>query len=199
MSLQNGWIKMARKIPERPQVYQLKVAMNSIEPIIWRRILVNGDINLYKLHKVLQAVMGWEDYHLHIFNVDDVTYAIPSPEDPWPRETKNEKRARLNDVVPDELGSLEYVYDLGDNWHHTIVVEKILSSDEGLERSVCLEGKRSAPPEDCGGVGGYQKFCEAISNSRHPEHDYYLEWVGGAFDPEKFDLDEVNSLLSKVR
>ena len=190
---------MARKIPERPQVYQLKVTMKEIRPHIWRRILVNGDINLYKLHKILQVVMGWEDYHLHIFELNDITYAIPSPEDPWPRETKNEKRARLNDVVPDEQDSLEYIYDMGDNWCHTIVVEKILSSDEGLERPVCLDGKRSAPPEDCGGVGGYQDFRKAISNPRHPEHDDLLIWAGGAFDPNRFDLDEVNRLLSKVR
>jgi hypothetical protein len=199
MSLQKGWIEMARKIPERPQVYQLKVTMKGIKPLIWRRILVSGDINLYKLHKVLQVIMGWENYHLHIFELDGITYAIPSPEDPWPMETKNEKRARLNDVLPEEQDRMEYVYDLGDNWHHAIVVEKILSSDEGLERPVCLDGKRSAPPEDCGGVGGYEDFCKAIINPRHPEHDYLLKWVGGEFDPERFDLDEANRLLSKIR
>ena len=190
---------MATKIPEYPPVYQLKITLDGIIPPIWRRILVYGDVKLYKLHKILQAVMGWENYHLHLFNVDDVIYAYPSPEDPWPMKTKNEKRARLADVAPEEKTEIGYEYDLGDSWKHTIVVEKILYPHDGLECPVCLEGERSAPPEDCGGKSGYKTFLEAISDPNHPDHDWMLEWVGGEFDPERFDLENINKLLAKVR
>lgn len=189
---------MAIEIPEYPPVYQLKITLDGIMPPIWRRILV-GDVTLYKLHKILQAVMGWENYHLHRFTVDNVIYAYPSPEDPWPMETKNEKRARLSLVAPDEKTRFDYEYDLGDSWKHIILVEKILFPQEGLERPVCLEGKRSAPPEDCGGTSGYDAFLKAISDPTHPDHDWLLEWAGGEFDPERFDLAEVNRLLGKIR
>jgi hypothetical protein len=114
-------------------------------------------------------------------------------------DTKNERRARLSDVVQDEKTRFDYEYDLGDSWHHIILVEKIRYPEEGLERPVCLEGKRSAPPEDCGGTSGYRTFLKAISNPKHPEHESLLVWAGGEFDPERFDLDKVNGLLVKIR
>jgi hypothetical protein len=190
---------MATKNPERPTVYQLKVTLDDIRPPIWRRILVNGNATLYKLHLILQAVMGWENYHLHLFTIGDVVYAYPSPDDPWPIKTSDERQAKLFKVAPLEKIRFKYEYDLGDSWNHTILVENILFPEKNLEHPVCLKGKRSAPPEDCGGIGGYHDFCKAISNPRHPEHDNLLEWAGGEFDPERFDLDQINGLLGKIR
>jgi len=86
---------VGRKESEPVSVYQLKVTLEDIEPPIWRRILVKGDVTLSKLHRIIQLAMGWEDYHLHEFMVGEECYAIPSPEDPWPMEMKNEKRAKL--------------------------------------------------------------------------------------------------------
>src|SRR5271157_3299373 len=93
---------VVQKKPEAVPVYQLKVSLNDIKPPIWRRIQVRGDVTLFKLHKVLQAAMEWEDYHLHQFIVGEDYYAIPSPDDPWPMETKNEKRAKLFQIAPAE-------------------------------------------------------------------------------------------------
>ena len=78
-------------------------------------------------------------------------------------------------------------------------MEKILHPEGELEHPVCLAGKRSRPPEDCGGIGGYYRFLEAISDPKHPEHEDMLDWAGGEFDPERFDKEEVNRLLSKIR
>lgn len=80
-----------------------------------------------------------------------------------------------------------------------LLVEKILYPEEGLECPICLEGERSAPPEDCGGKSGYEAFLKAISDITHPDHDWMLEWAGGQFDPEKFDRDNINKLLAEVR
>ena len=180
-------------------IYQLKVTLEDIKPPIWRRIQVRGDVTLFKLYKILQAAMEWEDYHLHQFIVGEDYYAIPSPEDPWPMETKNEKRAKLFQVAPVEKARFIYEYDFGDSWRHKILVEKILPPERDLEHPICLAGKRSRPPEDCGGIGGYYEFLEAISDPKHPEHEDMLDWAGGEFDPERFDKDEVNRLLSKIR
>jgi hypothetical protein len=188
-----------KKEPGPIPIYQLKVTLEYIKPPIWRRIQVRGDVTLFKLYKILQAVMGWEDYHLHQFIVGEDYYAIPSPEDPWPMETKNEKRAKLFQVAPVEKARFIYEYDFGDSWRHNILVEKILHPERDLEHPICLAGKRSRPPEDCGGIGGYYEFLEAISDPKHPEHEDMLDWAGGEFDPERFDKEEINHLLSKIR
>jgi hypothetical protein len=190
---------MATEIPEYPPVCQLKITLTGVKPLIWRRILVRGDANLYKLHKIIQIAMGWWDYHLHLFAVDDVIYAVPSPDEPWLMKTKNEKRVRLIQVAPYDKARLEYEYDLGDSWKHDILMEKISHPKEGLEHPICIKGKRSAPPEDCGGVSGYEEFLKAFRNPRHPDHESMLSWAGKGFDPERCDLEEINRLLCKVR
>jgi len=188
-----------KKEPGPVPVYQLKVTIDDIRPPIWRRIQVSGDITLFKLHKILQAVMEWEDYHLHLFQIGEDYYAIPSPDDPWPMETKNEKRAKLFQIAPAEKSKFIYEYDLGDSWRHNILVEKILLPERELEHPVCLAGKRSRPPEDCGGIGGYYRFLKAIGDPKHPEHEDTLVWAGEEIDPERFDKEEINRLLSKIR
>jgi len=92
----------------------------------------------------------------------------------------------------------DYEYDLGDSWHHIILVEKILYPEEGLERPVCLEGKRCAPPEDCGGKGGYHDVLKALRNPSRPDNAELVEWLDG-YDPEHFDADGVNERLKKIR
>ena len=93
---------------------------------------------------------------------------------------------------------LIYEYDFGDSWEHELLVEKILPLDEAKRYPVCLTGKRACPPEDCGGIWGYVSFLEVIHDPEHPEHEEMLEWVGGACDPEAFDLDEVNVELQRL-
>jgi hypothetical protein len=189
---------ISQKIPDLIPVYQLKVTLRGIKPPIWRRIQVRGDVTLFKLHKILQVSMEWEDYHLHQFIVDETSYAIPSPEDPWPMKTKNEKRAKLFKIAPAEKDKFIYEYDFGDSWRHEILVEKI-NPEQELYYPVCMAGKRSSPPEDCGGIGGYYEFVEAISDPKHPDYEEMLDWVGRDYDPESFDKDKVNRLLSKIK
>ena len=129
---------VGRKESEPVSVYQLKVTLEDIEPPIWRRILVKGDVTLFKLHRIIQLAMGWEDYHLHEFMVGEECYAIPSPEDPWPMEMKNEKRAKLSKVAPAERSSFVYEYDLGDSWRHDILVEKIFQPKKDGKQSILI-------------------------------------------------------------
>jgi hypothetical protein len=181
-------------------VYQLKVTLEGIRPPIWRRIQVSGDITLHKLHEILQVVMGWEGYHLHQFVVGEEAYSEISKEnDIFADEFKNEKRAKLNKIAPVENFKFIYEYDFGDSWYHDILVEKIFQPEEDLKHPVCLKGKRASPPEDCGGVPGYYELIEAMKDPKHPEHEHMLEWLGGEFDSEKFDIDEINRQLSRIR
>jgi hypothetical protein len=178
-------------------IYQLKITLRDSRPPIWRRVLVPGDFTLFKLHYVIQAAFGWLDYHLHQFIIDGSYYSIPSPED-W-EPIIDERRFTLQTIAPTPGKKFTYEYDFGDSWEHNILVEKIIPAEPSTTYPVCVKGKRACPPEDVGGIWGYANFLEAIADPAHEEHDSYLEWVGGEFDPEEFDLEQINKLLKQVK
>lgn len=175
----------------------LRIALHEVKPLVWRRFVVPADIQLPRLHKVIQAVMGWEDSHLHQFDFGGTTYGVLDDEFPDDR-TLSEKGVRLSKA----LGSgteFEYQYDFGDNWQHRIVVEAMGAPDLLLTLPVCLVGENACPPEDVGGVTGYAEFREALADPKHDQHKDYLAWVGGVFDPTGFDVNAVNAKLWAIR
>lgn len=176
-------------------IYQIKVSLIDAKPPIWRRLLVSSTTTLAKLHDILQIAMGWENYHLHQFEANGISYGRPDPDFDWD-DIIDERQVKLHDVLRNEKDSLRYEYDFGDSWEHKIVLEKIFPRDGKIPVPQCIKGKRACPPEDVGGVWGYESFLEAISDPKHPEHKDMLEWVGGDFDPEEFYLDAVNELLT---
>ena len=183
------------------QIYQLKVTLLDTTPPIWRRFAVPATFTLEKLHWVLQIVMGWEESHLHQFITEDEQFYGPHFEgmDPaWGKEVRDERKARLRDVARDPKSRFIYEYDFGDGWQHGLEVEKVIAALPGIHYPVCLGGEQACPPEDCGGPPGYDKFLEAISDGEHPEHEAMLDWIGGEFDPAKFDIDEVNGMLAEI-
>ncbi len=184
------------KQPSDLALYQLKVTLRDSKPPIWRRIQVRSDTRLSTLHRVLQVVMGWEGAHLHQFLAHGVSYGTPHPD--FGFEVHNEQQVSLQQVVSRVKDKLIYEYDFGDSWEHELLVEKILPPEAGKRYPVCLTGKRACPPEDCGGIWGYAGFLDAIQNPQYPEHEEMVEWVGGEFDPEAFDLDEVNRKLQRL-
>ncbi|MDD2904119.1 MAG: plasmid pRiA4b ORF-3 family protein [Syntrophales bacterium] len=177
--------------------YRLKVTLKGIKPPIWRRIEVSNQITLSKLHQILQVAMGWTDSHLHHFLIGETYYAEPDPE--FGSDNVNENRVKLSQLPLREKMKFYYDYDFGDNWEHEILVEKIITVTGGNKPPVCLKGRRACPPEDIGGIWGYAEFLEAIGDPKHPDHEGILEWVGGQFDPETFELEEINRKLAKLR
>jgi hypothetical protein len=186
-----------RTMPSKAQIYQIKVTLDESKPPIWRRILVPGDATLEKLHYILQVAMGWTNSHLHQFIVGQTFFGQPHPD--FGLEMRDERRVKLSQIAPGEGFAFRYEYDFGDSWLHNLVVEKVLEPEPGQHYPVCVKGKRACPPEDVGGVWGYEGFLEAIGDPDHPEHEDYLEWIGGEFDAEEFDLDAVNSALRALR
>ena len=180
------------------QIYQIKVTLYDTHPPIWRRILMPGTTTLLKLHDILQIVMGWEDYHLHMFTIEGSIYGDPADDEYGDRITLDEANYKLKQVIYGEGQRFTYEYDFGDGWDHTLLVEKIISPQEGVRYPLCLKGKRACPPEDVGGAWGYENFLEAIRDPGHDEHEEYLAWIGDEFDPEIFDLEEVNARLSHM-
>jgi hypothetical protein len=114
---------------ESSQIYQLKISLRDIRPAIWRRLQVRGDVTLAKLHRIIQVAMGWYDSHLHQFIAAGKCYGVPSSDDPFDLDLKDERKARLNQVLSKSKQKIVYEYDFGDGWEHEIALEKILQPE----------------------------------------------------------------------
>ena len=180
-------------------IYQFRVTLSGSEPPIWRRVAVDGRSSLGQLHTVIQIAMGWTDSHLHAFHVGGSQYGrlYPELEGLGPRML-DEERFALEQIAPDTGAALIYEYDFGNGWEHQVEVEAVGEPESGLSCPRCLEGERSCPPEDVGGIGGYMDFLQAYQDKDHPEHAAYVEWVGRGFDPGHFDPEAVNQDLARL-
>lgn len=179
-------------------IFQFKIQLSDLNPPIWRRFQADSSITFDQLHKTLQIVMGWEDYHLYQFEFDDRIISIPDPEFPSERKRlENAKKERVDSRFTREGQKTLYIYDFGDNWEHHLELEKILAPETGQTYPVCLEGERSCPPEDSGGVFGYMQMMQVLAQPEHPEYPDIVEWLDEDYDPEYFDRNEVNRLLQK--
>ncbi len=176
-------------------IYQIKITLMGSKPPIWRTVLVPCDIKLGALHGVIQMAMGWTESHLHQFIANKKFYGVPDED--FELETEDETKYKLSQLLTKEKDSLIYEYDFGDSWEHKILLEKILPFDTEIALPVCLKGKRACPPEDCGGIWGYEELLNTISDPKHPDYEEMMEWLGGEFDPEEFDLDEINEDLAE--
>ena len=178
------------------QVYQFKITLRDIKPPIWRRIQVPETYTFWDLHVAIQDAMGWSDYHLHEFEMvgpsAGLKVNIGIPDEDFGREILPGWKQKIADYFSVENRSADYTYDFGDNWEHIIKLEKILPRDENVDYPKCIAGKRACPPEDCGGVWGYENFLEIINDPDNEEYEDMIEWVGGEFDPEHFDVKEVS-------
>jgi hypothetical protein len=186
--------------------YVIKVTIIGLHPPIWRRLRVRGSLTFAQLHRVLQEAFGWLDYHLYRFVFDGLEVV---EEDPYsPASEPGEERLQQVDPAETAIGPLfeghhrcVYEYDFGDSWKHEIVVERKLPRSHGAPE--CLAGARHRPPEDVGGVDGYERFLASIRDKADPERDGNLAWAakdtgGRLFDPEYFYLDETNARLRHV-
>jgi len=178
------------------QVYQFKITLKGIKPPIWRRIQVPETYTFWDLHVVIQDAMDWSDYHLHEFEMVNPSTGsevnIGIPDEDFGRKVLPGWKEKIANYFSMENRSAGYVYDFGDNWIHKIQLEKILPTEKNINYPICIKGKRTCPPEDCGGIWGYEELLEIIRNPNHEEYEEMREWVGGEFDPEHFDVKEVS-------
>ena len=180
------------RITAKTKIYQLKIQLREIDPPVWRRVLVPGEVTLDELHDVIQIAMGWTDSHLHEFEVDGVRYGVSHPD--WGDDVADESRVKLFRIAGG--GSrLLYTYDFGDDWEHDVTVEQVLVPEPATRYPCCVAGERACPPEDVGGPWGYADFLEAVTDPSHDEHEQWIEWIGGGFDPDHVDLAAVDKVL----
>jgi hypothetical protein len=167
-----------------PEAYQLKITLTDSEPEVWRRVQVSAQIALKELHDVVQRAMGWEDQHSYVFRLASVPC---SPEQ------------SLADILGAGEGQpLYYTYDFQSGWLHRIEVEALAEADMPAGTSLlprCLEGESACPPENSGGVWGYDDFLARLDDSSAPDYMDLIEQYGD-FDPYRFDLSAANRRLT---
>lgn len=185
-----------------PASVALRIELCDIEPLIWRRIVVPTSWPMSTLHNYVQWVMGWQDTHAHEFRVGDLVIAP----DWWIKEisldretesARDERRVKVGTVISEAAtrdGEFEYLYDMGDDWRHRLVLEAD-SDARALELDLlplCTAGENACPPDDIGGPHGYARFLAALADPEDEEHSSMRSWVGGVFDPRGFDLNHLN-------
>lgn len=177
--------------------YQLHIELAGSSPSVWRSIQVQPDLTFSELHQIIQIVMGWEDEHLYQFSVGktkvyDFEDRIDDGSDPRERDSVD---TLLDELVIKEKTKFTYVYDFGDSWEHTIQLEKILTENEDKFYPICEDGGGACPPEDCGGIFGYQRMLTILNDKNHSEYEDIQSWLGENWDANFFDIDDVNAGL----
>lgn len=172
-------------------IYQFKITLKDTKPKIWRRIQVSEKYNFWDLHVAIQDAMGWLDCHLHQFEIINPKTGgkelIGIPDDEGFEDVISEKTVKIAKYFLSPKDKASYEYDFGDGWEHEIILEKILPAIAETQYPQCIAGERACPPEDCGGVWGYENLLEIIANPNHEEYKERIEWLEDNFDPVDFD------------
>lgn len=181
---------------KRP-VLQFKIKLQQTHPLVWRRIQISDLCSFWDLHVAIQDAMGWLDYHLHHFemnhSIQEGKHYMGIPDDDGFEDVLNtlpgwEYRVKDYLVINKQF---IYEYDYGDSWIHLIEFEGEFPKQENTKYPICLDGERACPPEDVGGIPGYEHFLDIINQPRHPERKSLLTWVGGRYDPDEFNPKKV--------
>ena len=180
------------------QNLSLKITLNKTNPAIWRKVLVPSSVTFFDLHHIIQISMGWKNSHLFEFQVDDYKIGYIDPNEAF-EDIADASEVMLDLLLMKEGFTFTYLYDFGDNWQHTVEVEKILEKENDKVYPVCTEGHLACPPEDSGGIHGFHDKLEILKNKKHPEYAFIKEWLGRGYDPDKFNIDKVNKELPRFK
>lgn len=180
------------------QVLQFYIEIDNIEPTIWRRIQVPTDYNFWDLHVAIQDAFGWQDSHLHHFEIkgkgkQSVTHiGIPD----------FDRFEEMQKVYPgweiwvlayfNSLGvEAKYLYDYGDGWSHNVKLEGYIHREKGVSYPRCIDGALAGPPEDCGGVYGYTELVKTLADHNSKDYKELRAWVGKGWNASKFDRKKI--------
>ncbi|MDR2140249.1 MAG: plasmid pRiA4b ORF-3 family protein [Deltaproteobacteria bacterium] len=187
-------------------LYVFRIELKGITPKIWRDFYAPADTTLLEFHRLIADVMGWHGGHLFFFLIKGSQYYNPNLDNAGLGfaliEENDDDFQPLDKITLASLGlregnKIQYVYDMGDNWEHVITVKDLNFVHDKLQQRIgCLGGARACPPEDCGSVPGYKKILKALADPNHKGFKEIIEWLDEDYDPEKFDLDELNGYLA---
>lgn len=182
----------------------LMIKLNLGSFCAWRRIITPIDINFKQLHEIIQVAFDWKSYHLYDFKIFDesgkclIKIISEHDEDHEPRKTCQihlDSEISLSDYAKQRC-NIVYCYDYGDNWEHIITIQGI-NTEYDKNYPTCSMGEGNAPPEDVGGIGGYEEFLEIIADHSHLEHKNMKQWARSQWYKD-FDVEFVNRRLKNV-
>lgn len=179
------------------QIATVRIDLKDSDPPIWRMVEVPTSITLKVLHDIVQVTMGWFDYHLWEMVIGGQTYGLPMDEDWGTVPRKPASRTRLRDVLAPGSTRIDYTYDFGDNWQHTLIVTDVRAGDAGTGYPRYLAGERDCPPEDCGGISGFHEMLEARADPDHPDHAEIREWLDD-YNPDELDVFPIEVALGRI-
>ena len=188
-----------------PRYFDIEVTL-VLPRRVWRRFLLHKAVTFAELHVAIQAAFGWQDYHLYKFrhpgDRNHVIAGLPDVDDFEGREIPDAKNMHLKDYFWGRGMSppswFEYEYDFGDSWIHEVKLRGEISIPETFKRRL-LNGERAAPPEDCGGEGGYERMVSVVEHNIDPwdELEHIKRWIGD-WDPERFDLKAAAEAFNRL-
>lgn len=180
-------------------VYQFRISLARAFPPVWRRIQMR-DGTLEDLHDMIQTSMGWDNAHLHQFQIGKRLYVMEMDDGFGSfMETRFETETRLSELVsPGQTEEWEYEYDFGDGWRHIVRFEGFAPSAENVKLPRCIGGARACPPEDIGGLWGYFELLDFLEDPEKAEDGERWEWLRN-FDPEAFDPSEATRSMQESR
>lgn len=188
--------------------FVVRLDLDNARPPIWRRLRLASNLRLSQVHDVIQTAMGWTDSHLHHFQMGPdtkdfrvVPFLTPFDLEEGDTDGTLEEDVRLDQVIAKPGHRLFYEYDFGDSWQHTVKLEKVEPWVDSDPVATCVAGRRACPPEDVGGLPGYEEVLAALDGRVEPDEAEWMaekvEWLPLDFDPAAFDIDEVNRLLQE--
>ena len=192
---------MSRNLVNTPRdLYRIRVELKDIYPKIWRRLDVPTDLSLLILNDVIQAAFSWYHAHLWEFDIKGATFVDRNLIE-WEDDSLiDADQINLKTLVTKQIRKFKYTYDFGDNWVHLVSIFKRSPKPQpNLAYPALIAGERASPPEDVGGVWGYQEFLEAIRDPKHRSHKMFSEWMDtDSFDPDQMDEESIRMRLARI-
>jgi len=173
-------------------ILELEIVLIGTKPKIWRRVLVQDDLTFHELHYAIQFAMPWTDSHLYQFFEGKRRRAIGIPHEDDFEDLEDSRELILASLLKAPKDSILYLYDFGDNWEHQVTVVKVHEPEQGAKYPWVIDGAMACPPEDCGGIWGFEELLDTLKNKKSKEYKELLEWLGEEFDPKAFDKDSIN-------
>ncbi len=175
---------------------RIRIELLDVTPQIWRTIEVPLTASLRGVHDAIQAVVPFDNRHLFMFELGERRYGIPDRE--WGADMRDAKNLRLAALIDRGVAELSYTYDFGDEWRFHLTIEEALPLVEGTSYPRLVGGARRGPPEDVGGIPGFEEFLSAMRDPAHERHAEVSRWYGRLFDPEEIDHAEIAFRLAKL-
>jgi Plasmid pRiA4b ORF-3-like protein len=180
------------------ELLHLHIELVGIKPSIWRLVAVPDWITLKQLHRVIQTAFAWEDCHLYEFDIAGQRYADYDSDWDFDEPAAKADKAHLVHCLSGKK-TFTYTYDFGDDWVHKVTIKKSVPLPEANFSPVCLGGARAAPPDDVGGIGGYENMLAILADPNDDEYGQMKEWLNDDYEPDVFDQSRVDRLLLKIR